>query len=199
MFSRCCSLLRPAIGFQENYFSKSFRQVSVLSSGRKIAARSLASTNIDVNKLSTHVSIVEHPYSINGVPLESQQFTQTGMPTPSLFAVIGLSGSQFKITQDDVIKADLINGVDIGDIVTIDDVYLLGSRAGTVVGRPMIPGVKVQFEVEEITKDKKVVIFKMRRRKHSRRTRGFRADLTILRCKDIIIPDQFASALSVPS
>lgn len=62
---------------------------------------------------------------------------------------------------------------------------MLGSRATTVLGRPQIAGAKVTFEVEEKTKDKKVIAFKFRRRKNSRRTRGFRRSITILRVKGI--------------
>ena len=48
---------------------------------------------------------------------------------------------------------------------------------------------QVTLSVEEITKDKKVIAFKMRRRKNSKRTKGFRRDITILRVKDITLKD----------
>jgi large subunit ribosomal protein L21 len=48
---------------------------------------------------------------------------------------------------------------------------------------------QVTLSVEEITKDKKVIAFKMRRRKNSKRTKGFRRDVTILRVKDITLND----------
>lgn len=210
MFSRhCSSVLRAttsngkSLGNKKNIsFAKlpatsklpGVRATSLIPQGLRV--RYLASSSMDGEK-PNHVSIVEHPYSLNDVPLDQKQITEEGVPVPSLFAVISMSGTQFKITQDDTIRADYMDGYDIGDILTIDEVYLVGSRAGTVVGRPLIPGAKVRFEVEELTKDKKVIIFKMRRRKHSRRMRGFRADLTILRCKDIILPDQFAHSLLV--
>lgn len=52
------------------------------------------------------------------------------------------------------------------------------------------------MQVEEITKDKKVIIFKSRRRKHSRSKNGFRREVTILRVKDIIVNDDHNIALS---
>jgi large subunit ribosomal protein L21 len=67
---------------------------------------------------------------------------------------------------------------------------LVGSRKATVVGRPLVEGAQVVASVEEITKDKKVISFKMRRRKNSRRTKGFRRQVTILRVTDIILGKQ---------
>lgn len=75
---------------------------------------------------------------------------------------------------------------------------MIGSRKGTMIGRPIVKGASVSLEVEEITKDKKVMIFKMRRRKNSKRLRGFRRPVTILRIRDISIGneyDEFASKL----
>ena len=84
--------------------------------------------------------------------------------------------------------ADKIKGydVEVDDKIEINDVLLVGSRMQTIVGRPYVPGAKVMATVEELTKDKKVVVLKFRRRKNSKRTRGFRRELTILRITDII-------------
>ena len=64
-----------------------------------------------------------------------------------------------------------------GAQVDVDLVSLLSSSSS----------VQVLAEVEEITKDRKVIIFKMRRRKNSKRKRGFRRSVVILRVKDIIV------------
>ncbi|KAG5192648.1 ribosomal protein L21-like protein [Tribonema minus] len=101
------------------------------------------------------------------------------------FAVIKLGGTQYKVTVDDVIAAEKVKGPDIGELIDVKDVLLLGTEERTWVGRPTVPGARVQMLVEEHTKDQKVVIFKMRRRKSSRRTRGFRRDVTVLRVMEI--------------
>ena len=75
---------------------------------------------------------------------------------------------------------------------------MVGNKVGTVIGKPLIEGAKIRAEVEEITKDRKVIAFKMRRRKNSRRIRGFRKDLTIIRIKEIIIPDELFKTISEP-
>jgi len=66
-----------------------------------------------------------------------------------------------------------------------DNVMLLGSQEETYIGQPYINNVSVTLECEEQTKDKKVIIFKKRRRKASQRKTGFRRDVTILRVTDI--------------
>ena len=91
------------------------------------------------------------------------------------------------MTIDDTIVVNLMDNVDIGEIVTIDDVLLVGSRRTTVIGQPIITNAKVLAQVEEITKDKKVIAFKLRRRKNSKSTVGHRRDVVILRINDIII------------
>ena len=76
--------------------------------------------------------------------------------------------------------------MEIDDTIEINDVLLVGSRMQTIIGHPYVPGAKVLATVEEMTKDKKVIVLKFRRRKNSQRTRGFRRELTVLRITDII-------------
>jgi large subunit ribosomal protein L21 len=80
-----------------------------------------------------------------------------------------------------------MDNVDIGETITIDDVLLVGSRRTTIIGQPIVKSAQVLAQVEEITKDKKVIAFKMRRRKNSKSTVGHRRDIVILRINDIII------------
>lgn len=128
---------------------------------------------------------MRHPYPINGIPVD----TMPSKPA-DLFAIIGFSGTQYKVTMDDVIVADKIEGVDIGQMIDLAEVLLVGSRRGTVIGRPLVEGARVIAAVEEITKDRKVIAFKTRRRKHSRRLKGFRREVTILRIADIVLGDK---------
>ena len=134
------------------------------------------------------MTAVQHPYPINGIPIET-------IPTKAtdLFAIVSFSGTQYKVTLDDVIIADRIEGIDIGQTIELSEVLLVGSRRATVIGRPIVQGCKVIAAVEEITKDKKVIAFKTRRRKHSRSLRGFRRDVTVLRIGDIILGDKLSN------
>jgi large subunit ribosomal protein L21 len=106
-----------------------------------------------------------------------------------MFAVVALSGTQYKVCPDDTIVVDKMDGVDIGDQIDIKDVLLVGSKKATMVGHPFVVGSKVLASVEEMAKDKKVITFKTRRRKASKRMRGFRRQITVLRIDDIVLTE----------
>jgi len=136
-------------------------------------------------------SIVTHPYALDDRPLSAQ------MPSnpEDRFAVVALSGTQYKVAVGDIIIADHIEGVDIGDTVVYPEVLLVGSRKATVVGRPYVTSSEVVCTVEELTRDKKVITFKTRRRKASRRIRGFRRRITVLRVDEIRVSEDDHSSL----
>eukprot|EP00614_Pseudopedinella_elastica_P010538 CAMPEP_0172609676 /NCGR_PEP_ID=MMETSP1068-20121228/29617_1 /TAXON_ID=35684 /ORGANISM="Pseudopedinella elastica, Strain CCMP716" /LENGTH=170 /DNA_ID=CAMNT_0013413239 /DNA_START=32 /DNA_END=544 /DNA_ORIENTATION=- len=137
-------------------------------------------------KPSITQTVVRHPIYLLDPYLTQADKDEIQSTAGANFAVIGLSGTQYKVTVDDVVVSNLIHGVDIGESLEISEVLLLGSQNETVVGRPYVSGVKVVLEVEEHTKDKKVIIFKKKRRKGYKRTKGFRRDVTLLRVKDIL-------------
>jgi len=105
------------------------------------------------------------------------------------FAVIAMSGKQYKVSVDDTIVADNMDEVDIDSFVKVDDVLMVGGQDHTLVGRPFVPGASVTLQVEELAKDKKIHIYKLRRRKNSQNLRGFRRQVTILRVTDIDVPE----------
>ena len=98
-----------------------------------------------------------------------------------VFAVVEVGGTQYKVTPDDVIVTEKLDGVDINDKIQLQRVMLLGTASETVIGRPYIPNTTVTAVVEEQFLDGKVIIFHKRRRKNSRRTKGHRQPLTTLR------------------
>ena len=74
---------------------------------------------------------------------------------------------------------------------------MMGSKYGSVIGRPVIEGATVKVAVEELTKDKKVTILKFRRRKNSKRQNGFRRDVSVLRVVEIVPPADCKEYLKV--
>lgn len=121
---------------------------------------------------------------------------RAGSPAGGLVAVIALAGTQHKVTTDDVLIVNRLKPVSdfcVGSIQTLrdDQVLLVTSSALTLVGMPFVPGAEVDVLVEEITRDAKVIIFKKRRRKNSKRKTGFRRDVTMLRVIDIRFPEPF--------
>lgn len=109
-------------------------------------------------------------------------FAATTERRPGAFAVVKLGGTQYKVAKDDIIVVGKLRA-SIGSIVPVRDVLLVGTVHETVIGRPLIPNAEVSFHVEEQTKDEKVIVFK--KRDNYRRRKGFRRDVTLLRCVDI--------------
>ena len=102
-----------------------------------------------------------------------------------MFAVIKTGGKQYKVAVDDVFDIEKIELED-GAAVTFDEVLAVGSEAGVTVGAPTVAGATVVAEVVEQTRGPKVIAFKKRRRQNSKRKRGFRAELTVIRITDIL-------------
>mmetsp|Transcript_52231 Transcript_52231/g.76381 ORF Transcript_52231/g.76381 Transcript_52231/m.76381 type:complete len:171 (+) Transcript_52231:51-563(+) len=122
-------------------------------------------------------TLVKHPVADN--------LLAEGVSRSDKFAVIKLGGTQYKITKDDVIVSEKIEGAEIGSHIENDQVLLLGSIDYTMVGKPLVPDAKVTMLVEEQTQDEKVIVFKKRRRKHYRRKQGHRRPVTLLRVVSI--------------
>lgn len=100
------------------------------------------------------------------------------------FAVIRTGGKQYRVTPNAVLTVEKLEA-EPGGTVTFHDVLALGSDGGLTLGAPTVPGASVTATVLEQTRGDKVLIFKKRRRKNSRRKRGHRQHLTVLRIAEI--------------
>jgi large subunit ribosomal protein L21 len=104
-----------------------------------------------------------------------------------VFAIIQSGGRQVKVAPGDVIVVDRVEA-NAGDEVTIDQVLVLEKDGGEVLaGSPFVANVKVVGVVDGETRGPKIRIFKKKRRKGMRRTRGHRSTMTRIRVKDIVI------------
>ncbi len=101
-----------------------------------------------------------------------------------MFAVIKTGGKQYRVTVGDVVKVEKLDG-DVGKSITIEDVLMVGDDKGVKVGEPLVKGANVTFDVLEQKKDKKITVFKKKRRHNYRRKRGHRQEITVLRVTDI--------------
>ncbi len=101
-----------------------------------------------------------------------------------MFAVIKTGGLQYRVAEDDVVRIGRLEG-NVGDIVQLKDVLLLGGDKPQL-GSPMISGASVAVEVMEQSRGPKVIAFKKRRRKNSRRKRGHRQEYTLVRISEIL-------------
>lgn len=101
-----------------------------------------------------------------------------------MYAVIKTGGKQYRVSKDDVVTIERIAG-DAGATVQFDQVLMVGSGADVKIGAPMISGAIVTAELVEQSRGPKLIAFKKRRRKNSRRKKGHRQDLSIVRITDI--------------
>jgi large subunit ribosomal protein L21 len=101
-----------------------------------------------------------------------------------MFAVIRTGGKQYRVAADDVIKIDKVAGTP-GEIVQFGDVLVIGGT-DIALGAPTVAGASVTAEVLEQGRGPKIIAFKKRRRKNSRRKRGHRQEFTLLRVTEIL-------------
>src|SRR5271167_4346528 len=104
-----------------------------------------------------------------------------------MFAVIKTGGRQYRVVPDDVLEIGKIAG-DVGTIVQLGEVLVLGGDT-PVLGGPTVAGASVAAEVLQHKRGPKVISFKKRRRKNSKRKRGYRDEITVLRITEILTND----------
>ena len=102
-----------------------------------------------------------------------------------MFAVIKTGGKQYKVAADDVIKIEKL-GLEPSDQVVFDEVLMVGGDAGVTVGSPLVDGASVVGELVDNKRDKKIIIFKKRRRQNSRRKNGHRQHFSVVKITDIL-------------
>ncbi len=97
-----------------------------------------------------------------------------------MYAVIKTGGKQYRVSEGETLHVEKLGGKP-GDAVTFDQVLLVGGGETVKVGRPTIAGASVKAEIVEHAKDKKIIIFKFRRRKNYRRKQGHRQPFTAVK------------------
>jgi large subunit ribosomal protein L21 len=102
-----------------------------------------------------------------------------------MFAVIKTGGKQYKVAAEDTITVMTLPG-EAGARIVFDEVLALFDGATNHVGAPRVAGASVVGEIVEQARGPKVYAFKKRRRKNSKRKRGHKQDLTIVRVTDIL-------------
>jgi large subunit ribosomal protein L21 len=101
-----------------------------------------------------------------------------------MYAIIRTGGKQFRAEPGKTIKVPSLKA-EIGDAVTFDDVLMATTDDGLKLGAPTVDGATVTGEVVEHGKDKKIIVFKWKRRKNYRRKQGHRQKYTSVRIDEI--------------
>jgi len=102
-----------------------------------------------------------------------------------MYAVVKTGGKQYRVSKDDIMKVERLAG-DAGDVITLDNVLMLGDGKDVTIGAPMVDGASVAAEILEQGRAKKIIVFKKRRRQNYRRKAGHRQLQTVLRVTDIL-------------
>lgn len=104
-----------------------------------------------------------------------------------MYAIIRACGKQYRVEPGAVLELDRLAG-EPGQTVVLENAVLLVSSDGAVtVGSPTVPGATVSLEIAAHLRGKKIVVFKMKRRKRYRRKHGHRQELTRVTVKDIVL------------
>jgi large subunit ribosomal protein L21 len=113
-----------------------------------------------------------------------------------MFAVIKAGGKQYRVAAEDVIRIDRVDA-EPGAIVEFGEVLVLGGDSPQL-GMPTIAGAMVAGEVLQHTRGDKVIAFKKRRRKNSRRKRGYRHEFSVIRITEILTGGAKPSKTAAP-
>src|SRR6185369_9248825 len=100
-----------------------------------------------------------------------------------MYAVIKTGGKQYKVAEGEFLKVEKLEG-EVGDSIEFAEVLMVGGDK-TVVGAPLVAGATVTAKIAVQGKDKKILIFKSKRRKDSRKLRGHRQFRTVLKIEKI--------------
>ena len=102
-----------------------------------------------------------------------------------MHAIVKIIGKQHIIKQDEIFKSDKVK-YDVGETFEINEVLAIGEADDMSFGTPLVEGAKVKVKVLENKKDKKVIVFKKKRRKRYEVKNGHRQQISVLKVVEII-------------
>ena len=112
-----------------------------------------------------------------------------------LYAIAETSGQQFWFEVDKYYDIDRLNAKE-KDKITLDKVLLIKDKSSISIGKPYVKDAKIELEVVSHKRDKKIIVYKMRPKKKTRRKMGHRQELTRVMVKSITIGKSASKAIS---
>jgi len=103
-----------------------------------------------------------------------------------MYAIIESGGKQYKVAPGETLKVEKLSA-DKGSEVILDKVLMVSQEDKSIYGSPYVSGAKVLATVDDIGKNRKVLVFKQRPRKSYRKLRGHRQPYTSLKIKEIVL------------
>ena len=110
-----------------------------------------------------------------------------------MYAIVKTGGKQVKVSTGDKLRVERLAG-EAGDKVTLSDILLIGEGDKVTVGTPLVKGAAVEATIVEQKRDRKVIVFKKKRRHNYRRKAGHRQHLTVLEITGISADGKKAAA-----
>ena len=104
-----------------------------------------------------------------------------------MYAVVKTGGKQHRVREGDLVRVEKLDG-DVGAKVTLGEVLMVGGDGAAKVGTPLLSGATVEAEIVKQGLGKKVLVFKMKRRKNYHRRYGHRQPFTHLKITKIAVP-----------
>lgn len=101
-----------------------------------------------------------------------------------MYAVVSTGGKQYRVQEGEILRVEKLEG-EVGAPVSFDSVLMFSDGENVTLGRPMLDGAVVSGHIVQQGKEKKVIAFKYRRRKHSRRKVGHRQMFTAVKIDSI--------------
>ena len=103
----------------------------------------------------------------------------------TVYAIVHTGGRQFRMEPDATLRIPKVDA-EVGQTLELDRVLLIQGDSGITVGQPTVDGAKVVAEVLEQGRDKKIIVFKKKKRKRYTRKNGHRQPFTAIRVKEIV-------------
>ncbi|RMI03402.1 MAG: 50S ribosomal protein L21 [Calditrichaeota bacterium] len=103
-----------------------------------------------------------------------------------MYAIVEIAGKQFRVEKEMTVKVPLLHK-EVGETVEFDRVLLVNDGEAVQIGRPVVEGARVAATVVEHGRDKKIIVFKKKRRKGYRVKKGHRQHFTRIQVNDISV------------
>ena len=116
----------------------------------------------------------------------SKKTSDKSLASDNLYAIAETSGQQFWFEVDKYYDIDRLNAKE-KDKITIDKILLIKDKDNISLGQPYVKNAKIELEVVSHKRDKKIIVYKMRPKKKTRRKMGHRQELTRVMVKSISI------------
>ncbi len=101
-----------------------------------------------------------------------------------MYAVVATGGKQYKVQEGEILRVEKLAG-EVGSEVAFDQVLMLSDGENITIGQPVLEGAVVKGHIVEQGKNKKIIVFKYKRRKRYRRKHGHRQPFTAVKIDSI--------------